>query len=71
MRGAHGRYYFVVIGFLALGFWLPAADLLRGRPGRNRILAAAVLLLFANEAAFYAFRVVPFYASPAEAVVHP
>ncbi|HET7451786.1 MAG TPA: hypothetical protein VFL12_03545, partial [Thermoanaerobaculia bacterium] len=71
MRGAHGRYYFAVIGFLALGFWLPAADLLRARAGRNRIFAAAVIVLFANEAAFYAFRVVPFYRGAAAAVLRP
>jgi len=61
MRGAHGRYYFAVLGFLLLGFYLPAADRLRKWPGRNRALAAAVLLLFVNETAFYASRVIPFY----------
>jgi hypothetical protein len=69
MRGAHGRYYFVVLGFLLLGFYLPAAGLLRRWRGRNRALAAAVALVLANEAAFYAIRVIPFYrgASPAAA----
>ncbi len=69
MRGAHGRYYFAVLGFLLLGFYVPAAEVLRSRRWRNRALAAAIALLAANEAAFYAVRVVPFYraASPAVA----
>ncbi len=70
MRGAHGRYFFVALGFLLAGFYVPAVDFLRGWRGRNRALAAAVVLVLANEAAFYAIRVIPFYrgASPAAAV---
>jgi len=67
MRGAHGRYYFAVLGFLLLGFYLPAADLLKRWPKRNRALAAAVGALLANEAAFYALRVIPFYRNAAAA----
>jgi hypothetical protein len=70
MRGAHGRYFFVALGFLLAGFYVPAVDFLRGWRGRNRALAAAVALVLVNEAAFYAIRVIPFYrgASPAAAV---
>jgi hypothetical protein len=68
MRGAHGRYYFVVLGFLLLGFFLPAADLLGRRRGSHRVLAAAVALVLVNEAAFYAIRVIPFYRGAPAAV---
>lgn len=61
MRGAHGRHFFTLLGFLLLSFLLPAADLLRGWPARNRALAAAICVLLANETAFFATRVFPFY----------
>jgi hypothetical protein len=61
MRGAHGRYFFVVLGFLLVGLYVPAVDFLRGWRGRNRALAAAVALVLVNEGAFYAIRVIPFY----------
>ncbi|HET9792935.1 MAG TPA: hypothetical protein VFS34_00625 [Thermoanaerobaculia bacterium] len=71
MHGAHGRYYFAVLGFVMLAFYLPAADFLRGWAGRNRALAAAVVVLWANEAAFFAFRVVPFYRQAAAGRIRP
>ncbi len=61
LRGTHGRYFFVVLGFLLTAFGLPAAERLRGWRPRNRGLALTVLLLFVNEAAFFAARVLPFY----------
>ena len=61
MRGTHGRYFFIVTGFLLAALVLPAADRLSGWRGRNRLMLAAVLVLFANEAAFFLARVIPFY----------
>jgi len=72
MRGAHGRYYFAVLGFLLLGFVLPAADLLRKWRGRDLAIAGALVILFADETAFYLLRVIPFYRRlPSTAVVGP
>jgi hypothetical protein len=61
VRGTHGRYFFVVLGFLLPAFVLPAADAVRGRSARNRALLLAALALAADAAAFLAFRVLPFY----------
>ena len=60
-RATHGRYFFVVIGFLLAGFFFPAADRIpRGTP-RNRLLLGLVLVLAVNEALFFFLRVAPFY----------
>ncbi|HTO75589.1 MAG TPA: glycosyltransferase family 39 protein [Thermoanaerobaculia bacterium] len=61
VRGTHGRYFFVVLGFLLPAFVLPAADAVRGRSARNRALLLAALVLVADAAAFFALRVLPFY----------
>jgi hypothetical protein len=61
MRGTHGRYFFIVLAFLLAALVLPAAERLSGWRGRNRLMAAAVLALCANEAAFFLLRIVPFY----------
>jgi len=64
LRGTHGRYFFVVLGFLLPAFVLPAADAteaLRGRLARDRALLLAALLLLADAAAFFVLRVLPFY----------
>ena len=65
MRATHGRYFFVAIPFLLSGFALPGFLLFRpGRP-RDAVLLGALLLLAANEAAFFLLRVLPFYAGAA------
>jgi hypothetical protein len=71
LRGTHGRYFFIVLAFLLAAFALPAGEALGNWHGRNRALALTVLLLFANEAAFFAARVLPFYRgeSAAHAIV--
>ena len=61
VRGTHGRYFFVVLGFLLPAFVLPAADAVSGRSARNRALLLAALVLVADAAAFFALRVLPFY----------
>ena len=61
VRGTHGRYFFVVLGFLLPAFVLPAADAVRGRSARNRALLLAALVLVADAAAFFGLRVLPFY----------
>ncbi len=61
MRGTHGRYFFVVTGFLLAALLLPAADRLSAWRGRNRLMLAVVLALFANETVFFLARVIPFY----------
>jgi hypothetical protein len=61
VRGTHGRYFFVVLGFLLPAFVLPAAEAARGGPARNRALILAALVLLADAAAFFALRVLPFY----------
>ncbi|MGH9367314.1 MAG: glycosyltransferase family 39 protein [Thermoanaerobaculia bacterium] len=71
LRGTHGRYFFVVLGFLLSAFALPAGQRLAGWRHRNRALAAGLLLLFANEAAFFAARVLPFYRGAARPPLSP
>lgn len=61
VHGTHGRYFFVVLAFLLPAFVLPAAMSLEGWTGRNRALVWTVLVLFANETAFFLLRVLPFY----------
>jgi hypothetical protein len=61
MRGAHGRYFFVVLGFLLLALYLPAVERLRAWPRWRSALAVGVGAQVLNEAAFYALRVIPFY----------
>jgi hypothetical protein len=61
MRGTHGRYFFIVVGFLLAALVLPAADRLSGWRRRNRLMLAVVLALFANETLFFLARVIPFY----------
>jgi hypothetical protein len=61
VRGTHGRYFFVVLGFLLPAFVLPAAGAVSGRSARNRALLLAALVLVADAAAFFALRVLPFY----------
>jgi hypothetical protein len=63
MRATNGRYFFAVLPFLGLAILLPAAKL--WKPGRTRdsVLLALLALLAADEAAFFLFRVIPFYRS--------
>ncbi len=61
MHGTHGRYFFIVLGFLLPAFVLPAAERLEAGKRRNALLLAAVLALFANETVFFLTRVLPFY----------
>jgi len=65
MRATHGRYFFVALPFLLSGFALPGFLLLRPGRLRDALLAGALLLLAANEAAFFLLRVLPFYAGSA------
>jgi len=66
MHGTHGRYFFVVLGFLLVGLALPACARLAA-PARPWLLTGVVLTLCANEAAFFALRVAPFYRGAAAA----
>jgi hypothetical protein len=61
LRGTHGRYFYVVLGFLLPAYLLPAADALGARPSRNRVLLAVAAVLLADAAAFFVLRVLPFY----------
>ena len=61
LRGTHGRYFFVALGFLLPAFVLPAADAVGERTARNRALAVAALALLADAAAFFVLRTLPFY----------
>jgi hypothetical protein len=71
LRGTHGRYFFVILAFLLAAFALPAREALAGWRGRNRALALTVLLLFANETAFFAARVLPFYRGDTSRAIVP
>jgi hypothetical protein len=62
LRGTHGRYFFVVLGFLLPAFALPAAESIRPGAARRRLLGLAVAALLVNEALFFAWRVLPLYA---------
>ncbi|HKD12377.1 MAG TPA: hypothetical protein VKE50_09890, partial [Thermoanaerobaculia bacterium] len=61
MRATNGRYFFAVLPFLGLAFLLPAARI--WKPGRMRDSVFLLLLavLAADEAAFFLFKVIPFY----------
>ncbi len=63
LRATNGRYFFAVLPFLGLAFLLPAAR--QWKPGRARdaVLLAALALLAADEAAFFLWKVIPFYRS--------
>jgi hypothetical protein len=61
LRATHGRYFFVTLGFLILGFVLPALRLASPGPRRNRIVATTVALLALDELLFYLLRALPFY----------
>lgn len=61
VHGTHGRYFFVVLAFLLPALVLPAAAWLARRTWRNRALFWAVLVLLADETAFFLLRVLPFY----------
>jgi hypothetical protein len=61
MRATNGRYFFAVLPFLALAYFEPAALAVpRGRR-RGLVLALVFAALLADEVAFFALRVVPFY----------
>jgi hypothetical protein len=61
MHGTHGRYFFIVLGFLLPALVLPSAERLAAWRGRNALMLAVVLALFADETLFFLTRVLPFY----------
>ena len=63
MRATNGRYFFAILPFLAMAWGLPAARrLVRMRAGGVLVLVP-LAALFLDEAAFFLFRVIPFYRS--------
>lgn len=62
MRATHGRYFLLVVPFMAIGFGDPARLLLgRLKPVFWRWAPVVPLVLFLTETAFYVREVIPFY----------
>jgi hypothetical protein len=64
MRAVHGRYFFAVVPFLLLGIGGPAALLIRRWKWREAAWLGLLLTLGATEAAFFVWKVMPFYRLP-------
>jgi hypothetical protein len=64
MRAVHGRYFFAIVPFLLLGIGGPAALLARQWRWREAAWLALAVTLGATEAAFFVWKVIPFYRTP-------
>lgn len=64
MRAVHGRYFFAIVPFLLLGFGAPAAWLTRTWRWRDVAWIGLLVTLGATEAAFFLWRVIPYYRTP-------
>ena len=62
MRAVHGRYFFAILPFLILSMAYPAVLLWQNRKRRDLAMILVLAAFFANEAAFFLMRVLPFYA---------